>query len=503
MKNALFKLIFPVLAITLFVSLGISALAAGTGADPLISFSYMQNKVKNELIQYITGKANEAIAPGSRNNAVSSFGQSAYDGLTLESLADSVSDQLVGNAGLPSEIPAVNHQREVSLTSDWRMIASAGSTVYVKSGSVTADPGDGGSIISVKDKAEITAKTVLSTGGYVVVSEKGSVTFTPGSDGATLFVTGVMTYGKPISGSVSISGSAVYGQKLSAVLTSLLPTEATSDNLAYQWMRNGEVVATSADYTLTEQDIGSSITLTVSGSGVYIGSLTSAPLVPGKAWQDAPAAPSLSGKTYNEVTLVAVSGCEYRCGDGAWQTSPTFRNLSPNTTYTFYIRKAETAVYLASPQSAALSVTTYPAEISSQKYHLNASAGLISQINTGVSVSEFLSNLNYPALVKVYNGGAEVTGSAHVGTGMTAKLTVDGNVLQSLTIVVTGDVNGDGKITLTDFVQLKAHLLGKTVFSGGCAHAADVNGDGKITLTDFVKVKACLLGKETITGIGY
>jgi hypothetical protein len=464
----------------------------------------MQNNVKNELLQYIRGKAGAAIAPGSRNESVSSYGQNAYDNLTLENLADSVSDELAA-AALPTEIPAVNHQREVSLTSEWEMIASAGSTVYVKSGGVTANPGKNASIISVSGKTEIATETVLTEGDYVVVSEKGSVVFAPDSGGATLFVTGVITYGKPLDGSVSISGSAVYGQKLSVNPSSILPVEAkiTINNLSYQWRRNGEVIGTSADYTVTEQDIGSDLTLTVSGSGVYTGSLTSSAVIPVKASQNTPPAPGLSTKTYNTVTISAVSGCEYKCGDGAWQLSPTFGNLNANTAYSFYIRKAETASYLAGPQSAALSVTTYPAVLSSPKYSLNTSAGLISQINSGVSVSEFLSNLNYPEFVKIYNGTAEVTGSTPVGTGMSVRLTVDGAVLQSLNIVVTGDLNGDGKITLTDFVQMKAHLLGKSTLTGSCLKAADVNGDGKVTLTDFVKTKACLLGKESIVGIGY
>ena len=71
-------------------------------------------------------------------------------------------------------------------------------------------------------------------------------------------------------------------------------------------------------------------------------------------------------------------------------------------------------------------------------------------------------------------------------------------VRQTLTVVVTGDVNGDGKITLTDFVRIKSHLLGASQLTGAYGMAGDVSGDGKITLTDFVKMKAHLLGIESI-----
>ncbi|NLN45560.1 MAG: hypothetical protein GX153_03185 [Clostridiaceae bacterium] len=71
--------------------------------------------------------------------------------------------------------------------------------------------------------------------------------------------------------------------------------------------------------------------------------------------------------------------------------------------------------------------------------------------------------------------------------------------MQELTIVVTGDVAGSGTLSLTGFIRMRAHLLGKQVLNDPYASAADVNGDGKISLTDFVQVKAHLLGKGTIT----
>ena len=55
----------------------------------------------------------------------------------------------------------------------------------------------------------------------------------------------------------------------------------------------------------------------------------------------------------------------------------------------------------------------------------------------------------------MYSGKTEIT-SGYVGTGMTA---VSGNA--SLTIVVTGDVTGDGRITITDVVQAAQVTVGQ------------------------------------------
>ena len=43
----------------------------------------------------------------------------------------------------------------------------------------------------------------------------------------------------------------------------------------------------------------------------------------------------------------------------------------------------------------------------------------------------------------------------------------------------------------------KSDILEKSEIEAGASMAAaDVNGDGKITITDFLKIKAIILGKE-------
>ncbi len=63
---------------------------------------------------------------------------------------------------------------------------------------------------------------------------------------------------------------------------------------------------------------------------------------------------------------------------------------------------------------------------------------------------------------------------------------------------MTGDANGDRKVTITDMLAVKAHLLGKSTLTGLNAAGADTNKDGKITITDFIQVKAFLLGKAKL-----
>ena len=80
---------------------------------------------------------------------------------------------------------------------------------------------------------------------------------------------------------------------------------------------------------------------------------------------------------------------------------------------------------------------------------------------------------------------------------MTVKLIgAGGAVLQQLIIIVAGDTNGDGEISITDFMRIKKHLLSdETFLSGAELVAADYNTDGYVTITDFVQVKSYLLNQ--------
>lgn len=58
-----------------------------------------------------------------------------------------------------------------------------------------------------------------------------------------------------------------------------------------------------------------------------------------------------------------------------------------------------------------------------------------------------------------------------------------------------GDVNGDGKITSSDYVLIKNHIMGNTNLTGNAKEMADYNGDGKITSSDYVLVKDYIMNK--------
>ena len=137
-----------------------------------------------------------------------------------------------------------------------------------------------------------------------------------------------------------------------------------------------------------------------------------------------------------------------------------------------------------------------PEKITSDAH--NVSDDTISKIAAGISSSEFLSALNEQEYCKVFSKGSAVSADTKVGTGMTVSVVDGDKVNATYTIIVTGDVNGDGSITISDMLAVKSHILGKTELKDEYATAGDTNGDGTISITDFLQQKAQILGKGDI-----
>lgn len=85
-----------------------------------------------------------------------------------------------------------------------------------------------------------------------------------------------------------------------------------------------------------------------------------------------------------------------------------------------------------------------------------------------------------------------------IGTGMKFTIIIDG-IEYTYTVIIKGDVNGDGLIYATDYVKVKNHIMGKSKLTDAYLMAADINNDGKIYATDYVQIKNHIMGKTPIT----
>lgn len=153
-----------------------------------------------------------------------------------------------------------------------------------------------------------------------------------------------------------------------------------------------------------------------------------------KQSQEAPVLPTLKDRTYTSITLNNIEGAQYRCNDGAWQTSPEFTGLTAGTTYTFEAYYPETADCKASPTSGKVEFSTLR--------HSSSSSNPTYSVTTP-SKSE--------------NGGVAVSSkNARKGDTVTVTVTPDaGYQLDKLTVTdKNGNVlkltdKGDGKYSFT------------------------------------------------------
>ena len=161
---------------------------------------------------------------------------------------------------------------------------------------------------------------------------------------------------KPIIvGDVKIMGEPIFGQTLTVEAElSTSPSIPDLGEWSYQWRKDATDIdgAVYSTYTLTEADVNEKISVKVTTEN-SIGTITSVEVGPVmKAEQAPPEAPQLKINTETSITLAATEGCEYNIDEGAWQSSPIFEGLTPNTTYVFAQRKKETNSHNASPMSS-------------------------------------------------------------------------------------------------------------------------------------------------------
>ena len=118
---------------------------------------------------------------------------------------------------------------------------------------------------------------------------------------------------------------------------------------------------------------------------------------------------------------------------------------------------------------------------------------IISGIGPGTTASEFKSNISFADGVEwilAEAGGEEKTDEARMKTGdMIRVLGSNGSILCTYTVLIYGDVNGDGIIDIFDFVGIRNHIIQMTELTDITFSAGDVNKDGTVDIFDLVGVR--------------
>ena len=126
---------------------------------------------------------------------------------------------------------------------------------------------------------------------------------------------------------------------------------------------------------------------------------------------------------------------------------------------------------------------------------------VVSGISEGTDAQTFLSKFGVKnGTAKLFNASNTQKTSGVVATG--DKVSVynnEGTLKYTYSIVIYGDTNGDGKISIIDLARVQKHLLELNKLSSSYSLAADVNRDGKISILDLARVQKHLLELTKIT----
>lgn len=123
-----------------------------------------------------------------------------------------------------------------------------------------------------------------------------------------------------------------------------------------------------------------------------------------------------------------------------------------------------------------------------------------------IASSEDLLALVKAAAPEGYNVTLESVASAagYYGTGATVKANVaelGGQTVATYTVVIYGDVNGDGAVDAFDAAVLDLDLADVQALTGAYGLAADTNADAQVAVGDYTLVKDAIAGTATINQV--
>lgn len=143
-------------------------------------------------------------------------------------------------------------------------------------------------------------------------------------------------------------------------------------------------------------------------------------------------------------------------------------------------------------------VTIVKEEMSSGEYSIISDkytmGDTITGVASGTTTADFLNGFQYNGCTIAVVGSDGSAKEGVVKTGDRLAVYVNDVLVQVNDIIVKGDINGDGNITIADLVRLNRHILGISSLSGIQQTAADVNLNGSVNIQDLVLMNRHILG---------
>ncbi|MBQ2389396.1 MAG: dockerin type I repeat-containing protein, partial [Clostridia bacterium] len=118
----------------------------------------------------------------------------------------------------------------------------------------------------------------------------------------------------------------------------------------------------------------------------------------------------------------------------------------------------------------------------------------LTSVYAGCTTVHVDAGIDQKGSVKFFRDGTEIEAGTKVVTGDTIKLYRNNSVKQTLSIVVSGDVNCDGAVTAADLLYAQMAILGVNSLEGAPLMAAKMSGGSSLSAADLVAMRQYVLG---------
>lgn len=196
------------------------------------------------------------------------------------------------------------------------------------------------------------------------------------------------------------------------------------------------------------------------------------------------------------TTAIPANGCVLLINKSYADYSALMSKLAVGKYFT--LDSGKIAIYTANPGEANVTPTipgTEPEEptelipAGGSEYKMNDYLENVPLLTTAKGLKEGFTNSD----LRVFDAkGNTVADDAYIATGFVISCFVDGKQVDTITVVIANDIDGDGAVASSDYIMLGLSLKSLVTLEGAYKQAADSDGDKSITSADYLTMNAIL-----------
>ncbi|MBQ7139926.1 MAG: Ig-like domain-containing protein [Bacilli bacterium] len=138
-------------------------------------------------------------------------------------------------------------------------------------------------------------------------------------------------------------------------------------------------------------------------------------------------------------------------------------------------------------------------DIHSVHFEVDLNNKKVKRINDKLTYNNLLDKINKhnEITTKAFRNDVEINYEKDlIGTGTLLKTYLNNKLFNTYTMIVDGDIDGNGKVVANDILFVKSHILKKQTLEGIYFEAGDIDKNGSANATDILYMKRYILSKS-------